>query len=112
MSVVCSPHNLAQIDELNTQLSVHAYALRLLDDVNVLTAPEEYWFLLTERIALLSQTARLLRAWEFALRRSVTSIRPMRCRTPNRASDLCPWRKNRAGGKCKFRHRPGCIFMR
>ena len=68
MNVVCSPHNLAQIDELNTQLSVHAYALRLLDDVNVLTAPEEYWFLLAERIALLSQTARLLRAWEFALR--------------------------------------------
>lgn len=55
MSVVCSPHNLAQIDELNTQLSVHAYALRLLDEVNVLTAPEEYWFLLTERIALLSR---------------------------------------------------------
>lgn len=68
MSVVCSPHNLAQIDELNTQLSVHAYALRLLYEVNVLTAPEEYWFLLTERIALLSQTAHLLRAWEFALR--------------------------------------------
>lgn len=64
MSVVCSPHNLAQIDELNTQLSVHAYALRLLYEVNVLTAPEEYWFLLTERIALLSQTAHLLRAWE------------------------------------------------
>lgn len=69
MSVLCSFHNLAQLDELNTQLGVHLYALRLLDEVDVpLPMPEEFWFLLSSRIFLLSQTVHDLRAWEKALR--------------------------------------------
>lgn len=69
MSVLCSSHNLSQLDELNTQLSVHLYALHLLDNVDELSPPrEEFWFLLSSRISLLSQTVFDLRSWEKALR--------------------------------------------
>ncbi len=68
MGVQCSSHNLAELENLTTALAVHVYALRLLDEVEVLTAPGEYWFLLSDRISLLSQSVGDLRVWENALR--------------------------------------------
>lgn len=56
MSVVISSHNLAEFEILNFDLSVHCYALQLLDHIPEEQRGDEFSRLLSERLSFLSDT--------------------------------------------------------
>ena len=69
MSVLCSSHNLNQLEDLNYDLETHCYALsQLVEDVPGHYWPDMRFRLLNERICLLEQTAAALRTFEEMLR--------------------------------------------
>lgn len=68
MSVVISSHNLAEFEILNFDLSVHSYALQLLDHIPDEQRGNEFSRLLTERLSLLSDTVLSFKLLERCIR--------------------------------------------
>ena len=68
MSVLCSDHNLAKLEEINSELEVHCYALELLKNAEGFQWPGTRFYLLFERIDFLQQTCKDLQTFEAALR--------------------------------------------
>lgn len=60
MSAICSSHNLIQFEQLNFDLSIHYYALRLLDSVPDEDRKDAWNRLLCERISVMDDTVRCL----------------------------------------------------
>ena len=68
MSAICSSHNLIQFEQLNFDLSVHYYALRLLDSVPDEDRKDAWNWLLCERISVMDDTVRGLDLLEDCIR--------------------------------------------
>ena len=68
MSAICSSHNLIQFEQLNFDLSIHYYALRLLDSVPDEDRKDAWNRLLCERISVMDDTVRCLELLEDCIR--------------------------------------------
>lgn len=68
MSVLCSFHNLAQLEGLNQDLERHCYALNLMMQEAPSVYSEEWYSLMLERVNFLEQTCWDLRTFEHTLR--------------------------------------------
>lgn len=68
MSAVCSSHNLIQFEQLNFDLSIHYYALRLLDSVPDEDRKDAWNRLLFERLSVMDDTVRCLDLLEDCIR--------------------------------------------
>lgn len=68
MSAICSSHNLIQFEQLNFDLSIHYYALRLLDSVSDEDRKDAWNRLLFERISVMDDTVRCLDLLEDCIR--------------------------------------------
>lgn len=68
MSAVCSSHNLIQFEQLNFDLSIHYYALRLLDSVPDEDRKDAWNRLFFERLSVMDDTVRCLDLLEDCIR--------------------------------------------
>lgn len=68
MSAICSSHNLIQFEQLNFDLYIHYYALRLLDSVPDENRKDAWNRLLCERISVMDDTVRCLDLLEDCIR--------------------------------------------
>lgn len=71
MSILCSDHNLNQLETLNSQLERHCCALKLLAEGTPSRQTDTWHDLLYERIDYLEQTCFDLRTFESALKRGI-----------------------------------------
>lgn len=68
MSVICSSHNLGEFEDLNRQLQVHCYALRLLADEDNAVWSDSRIQLLWERVSVLFDTVGSFKTLERCIR--------------------------------------------
>lgn len=69
MSVLCSGHNLLKLESLNYELETHAYALRLLVEIDEPEWSDVRIRLVYDRVCDLEQTCASLRDFEASLRK-------------------------------------------
>ena len=68
MSVLCSSHNLAQLEAFNQQFELHCYALDLMIKEAPCKWSEQWQELMFERVCFLKQTCWDLHTFERTLR--------------------------------------------
>lgn len=71
MNVLCSSHNLSQLESLNQQLEHHCYAINLILDEAPARWSEAWCELMQERVDFLRQTCWDLQTFACALRQEV-----------------------------------------
>lgn len=71
MSVLCSSHNLSQLEALNQDLSLHCYALDLILNEAPSQLSDRWCELMVERVNFLEQTCGDLQTFTYALRQEI-----------------------------------------